>query len=193
MSSKHLSLILIIIQVVKSQFGHSIPSYAHTPQLHSTQTAAVQPPQSFFTLTHLLTDPLALLETTLRGAFTPLLNDFEYSWSYCCDGWGCLLLMMVQTHQRMNSLGPYTYGSSHEEQGLSAVQSLYSPQHPSRNSGRSHQGLALRCGSLARGGICQGHSACPRVCHRLCCMREFQHIIFGYKKSADMGHFCISV
>lgn len=76
---------------------------------------------------------------------------------------------------------------------LSTVQSLYSPQHPSLKSGRSHQGLALRYGSLARGGICQGHPACLCLCHHLRCMREFQHIIFGYKNSAEIGHFCISV
>lgn len=76
---------------------------------------------------------------------------------------------------------------------LSTVQSLYSPQQPSLKSGRSHQGLALRYGSLAKGGIRQGHSACLCACHHLCCMIEFQHIILGYKNSADMGHFCISV
>lgn len=43
---------------------------------------------------------------------------------------------------------------------LSTAQSLYSPQHPSLKSGRSHQGLALSYVSLTRGGICQGHSAC---------------------------------
>lgn len=77
---------------------------------------------------------------------------------------------------------------------LTTIQSLHSPRHRfSLKSGRSCQGLALRHGSLARGGICQGHLACLHVCHRLCCTREFQHNIFGHKNSAEMGRFCVSV
>lgn len=66
---------------------------------------------------------------------------------------------------------------------LSTVQSLYSLQHPSLKCGRSHQGLALNYGSLVRGGICQGQSACLFV---------FHHITFGYKNCADLGHFYFS-
>lgn len=108
--------------------------------------------------------------------------------------WKCNgnLLALAHAPTAYQHLG-FLWQKTHLLPPLSTVQSQYSPQHPSLKSGRSHQGLALRYGSLARGGICQGHSAYLCVCHHLCCMRESQHTIFGYKNSADIGHFCISV
>lgn len=55
---------------------------------------------------------------------------FSHYSSYFWDGWGCLLLMIVSTHQWMNSLGTHAYGSSHVEQSRIAWKRLGNLQAP---------------------------------------------------------------
>lgn len=90
---------------------------------------------------------------------------------------GCCLYPLLQPTYRFYNRTPTSFSS---------------PAHcptPFLNSGRCHQRLALRYVSLAKGGFCQGHSAC--LCVPPSLMRGKRKMYYNWTQEST-DHFCIS-